>query len=76
MICVNQRGKRRPRGPSYLLHHNLELGLPAENRLEPRQPLHVGEDLRRTDENLTRVEAVCLVEEQPLRENSDAITTA
>lgn len=57
---------QREEGPPYLLHHHPELGLPAENGLDARQPLHVGEDLGRTDQNLARVEAVGLIEEQPL----------
>lgn len=55
----------------YLLHHHPELGLPAENRFDPWQPLHVGEDFGWTDQNLARVEPVCLIEEQALKDNKD-----
>lgn len=55
----------------YLLHHYPELGLPAENRFDPRQPLHVGEDFGWTDQNLAWVEPVRLIEEQALKDNND-----
>lgn len=49
-----------------LLHHHSELALPAEDGLDPRQPLDVGEDLGWTDEDLARVEPVGFVKEEAL----------
>lgn len=51
---------------TYLFYHHSEFALFAQDGFHAIQPLHVGEDFSWPDEDLTRVKAVCLVEEQPL----------
>ena len=64
--------KRRPLLSSYLFYHHSELALPAEDRFDPWEPLYIREDFGRTNQNLTWVETICLVEEQALT-NKDTI---
>lgn len=56
---------------TYLFYYHSEFALLAEDGLHAVQPLHIGEDLSRPDEDLTRVKAICLVKEQPLTHNDE-----